>query len=101
MTSPINSGEPSAEQLLRQTDPKLVQWWHSGRASWKVGAVVSDEVSFEAQAGWVWIAVFGIIGLGFAAMVFYAYYENRRLDAQEPVVETCVHHRLSQKVVVQ
>lgn len=40
-------------------------------------------------------------GLGLVAMVFYAYYENRRLDAQEPIVETCVHHRVNQKVVVQ
>jgi hypothetical protein len=39
--------------------------------------------------------------LALVAMVFYAYYENQRLDLQQPVVESCVKHRVNQKVVVQ
>lgn len=60
---------------------------------------LDDAVSF--RAGWLWMLVVGVVGLAFTGMLFYAYYENKRLDAQAPIVETCVHHRVNQKVSVQ
>jgi hypothetical protein len=34
-------------------------------------------------------------------LCLFAYYQHRLLDLREPVVETCVKHRVDQKVLVQ
>lgn len=62
---------------------------------------MSGDAGVSFKVGWLWMFVCGVLGLGFFAMLFYAYYENKRLDAQAPIVETCVHHRVNQKVTVQ
>ena len=62
---------------------------------------MSSDGEVEVTMGWVWTLIAGAFGVCLAGMLLYAYYENKRLDAQAPIVETCVHHRLTQKVVVQ
>lgn len=62
---------------------------------------MSADDGVSVHVGWFWMLMCGVICLGFFAMLFYAYYENKRFDAQAPIVETCVHHRVNQKVTVQ
>jgi hypothetical protein len=47
------------------------------------------------------LLVFGILScLALIALLCYAWYRNAELDAQAPIVETCVKHRVTQKVEV-
>jgi hypothetical protein len=56
-------------------------------------------VKFQSSS---WLAIFWTLaGLGLVAMTYYAYYRGQLLDLQSPVVETCVHHRLTQRVKVE
>jgi hypothetical protein len=62
---------------------------------------MSSDDEMKVTVGWAWLLGAGLLGVGLAGMLLYAYYENKRLDAQAPIVETCVHHRVNQKVMVQ